>query len=186
MIERAVLKELKEATTRALPPEYTRALRSRAVWFRQACYIALAVNQAHRSGVYRNLTIWGFETVVDTTNGPAFNHVGGKTRGTYNTVQVPVTKKLLKVLAWYKENVQCHLAQNSEQSHLLFPHLNVWDSESFNLHIEAIAHIAYPNLLRGNHSRRHNVELGHDLNDENMLEGTNLRSLQTFGATPWQ
>ena len=49
-----------------------------------------------------------------------------------------------------------------------------------DLNIEEIANIPYPRLLRGNHSRRHDVQMAHALDDEGKLEGTNVRELATL------
>ena len=161
-------------------PRDTAKLRKTTVWFRQAGYIAVSINLAQRTGVYQNLTVDELRKAAETANGLVINHVcvcGGGTRGKYLTCQRPIRRQLFHLLEWYVENLQTHLSRNADNQNRLFPHLNPWDSDSLDLRIVEIEHTPYPKLFRGNRTRRHNVELSHDLQDSNELTNTNLREL---------
>ena len=93
------------------------------------------------------------------------------------TCQLPIRRQLFHLLEWYVENLQPHISRNTDNKNRLFPRLNPWDSTSLDLRIEEIQHISYPKLLSGNRTRRHNVELSHNLQDSNELTNTNLREL---------
>ena len=147
------------------------------MWFRQACYIAMSVNLGHRTGVYQNMTVDEFQRAVHTDEKIVITHVGGKRRGSYKTEQVPVSMKLNRLLKWYVANLQPHLSRTQQSRVLLFPQLNPWDTASLDLGITEIENIRYARLLRGNRTRRQNVQLTHDLDDTKKLQGTNVREL---------
>ena len=123
----------------------------------------MSVNLGHRTDVYQNMTVHEFERAVDTEDNLVITHVGGKKRGSYKTVQVPVTRKLHRLLQWYVTHLQPHLSRTQQTSFRLFLHLNPWDSGSLDLGIEELDNIPYARLLRGNRTRRQNVQLTHDL-----------------------
>ena len=176
MIEKAVVQSMEKVKAQELP-ETERNLRRSAVWFRQAAYVALSVNLAHRTGVYEQMTKQEFEDAVQTEDGRVINHIGGKTRGTYRTVQVPIGERLFELIQWYLTQLQPCLGRSEQAGLLLFPHLNAFDPELLNLRIPEIEHLNYQRLLRGNRTRRHNVELATELDERRELEGTNLREL---------
>ena len=74
-LERTVIKHLKNATEGSLPEDEA-SLRRKAVWFRQACYIAMSVNLGHRTGVYQNMTVDEFQRAVHTDEKIVITHVG--------------------------------------------------------------------------------------------------------------
>ena len=123
------------------------------------------------------MTAQELRKTVTTEDGLVINHVGGKTRAKHSTCQVPVNCKLHKMLLWYLEHFQPHLTTDDEKRKLLFPMLNPWDEGSLDLKIDELKTIPYGRLLRGNRTRRHNVQLAHDLEDRQELSGTNLREL---------
>ena len=84
------------------------------------------------------------------------------------------------VTMWYMENVRPSLIKAGEESKKLLPHLNVWDSRLVDLKIKELEHIPYHRLLRGNRSRRHHVQLSHGLDEDNHLEGTDVREFATL------
>ena len=170
------MKHLKNKAKESLPDDEA-ALRRKAVWCRQAIYIAMSINLGHRTGVYQNMTVDEFQRAVETEERTVITHVGGKRRETYKTVQVPVSIKLNHVMKWYVANLQPHLSRNRQSRVLLFPHLNPWDTASLDFGIEEIQDIPYARLLRGNRTRRQNVQLTHELDDHKELQGTNVREL---------
>ena len=161
-------------------PDTLSELRKVAVWYRQASYTALSVCLGHRTGVYQNLTLQEFKEAVETEDGLVINHVGGKTRRTYKTVQVPVSAELYDLLMWYCSKLQPCLGRNEEATKLLLPHLNPFDQDSMNLRIPELKHLEYQKLLRGNRTRRYHDQLTHELDERNMLENTNARELASF------
>lgn len=174
-IERVVTGKLEEQTKKEIPTE-PKERRKLAVWVRQAAFVALSVTQAQRTGVYQNVTTEEFGKATDTPYGIIVTHVGGKTKKAHKTCQLTVSKTFHRVLQWYLENLHSCLDKKGSNSKL-FPFLNVWDPKMIDLNIEEIANIPYPRLLTGNHSRRHDVQMAHALDDEGKLEGTNVREL---------
>ena len=174
-IQRTVVKKLEEKMETYEKDE--NPSRPEAVWVRQAIYVALCVTQAHRTGVYQNITKEEAKNAISTSYGLVIVHVGGKTKKTHNTVQVPVSKSLHDIIMWFMENLRPVLMKEGEENAKLLPYLNVWDSRLLDLKIPELEHIPYPTLLRGNRSRRHHVQLSHNLEEDNQLEGTNVREL---------
>ena len=180
-IKTAVIKKLEEVKDEPLP-EAAAERRSKAVWTRQALYVALSVDQASRTGDYQTLTVEELHKAVKTPHGLVITHVGGKNKKKFKTCQITATKRLHGLLKWYAEEMQPLLVKRGDDSQkkMLFPYLNVWDEHLMDLKIPEIGDIPYPKLLRGNSSRRSHVELAHALNDANMLEGTNVQELATL------
>ena len=178
-ITRTVTKELQKTMEAPLPKE-KKALRRKAVWVRQAIYVGMSATQAHRSGVYQQMTIDELNDAIQTPHGIAINHVGGKTRNKHKTVQVPVSKKMLRIMKWYVEQLRPSLNVGGVDNKKLLPQLNVWDAKLLDLKIKELEDIPYPRLLRNNHSRRHHVQLSHTLEEEKRLQGTNISELASL------
>ena len=183
-IERAATKKLTEEMKTPLPTDQKR-LRQKAVYVRQAAYVALCVNQAHRTGVYQNLTCDEFQKPAETPTGLTVIHIGGKTRKRYRTVEVPVKKRLHRIISWYVEHLRPTLLRKADDA-TLFPYLNTWDPKLLDLKIQDIQDIDYPNIMRGNHSRRHHVQLGHGMHDDGHLKGTNVSELASLRCHSYQ
>ncbi|KAF0290539.1 hypothetical protein FJT64_007840 [Amphibalanus amphitrite] len=171
-IEREVLKTLKSRVSDPLP-DSTKERLSEAVWWRQAIYVAMSVNEGHRTGVYQNLTVAEFQGAQGDDD-VIITHVGGKTARKYKTAQVPISARLVPLIDHYLGRYHSILGGKSE---LLLPYLNVWDSKNIDLNIEALGDVPYPRLLRGSHTRRHHVQLGHELHDKRRLQGTTVSEL---------
>ena len=104
--------------------------------------------------------------------------MGGKTARNHKTVQVPVSSRLASLI---ERHIELHHGSLIGDKALLFPCLNTWDPKLIDLRITSIAHIPYQRLLRGNRTRRHHVQLAHELHDQGQLEGTNLGELAERG-----
>ena len=176
LLQRTVIKHMTEKRNQPMP-ETLGNTRKLAVWFRQAAYIALSVCLGQRTGVFQNLTVQEFREAVETSDGIVINHVGGKTRGTYKTVQIPISHQLHELITWYTIDLQRTLGRSEESSKLLLPHLNPFDTQLMDLKIPEIQHLDYPRLLRGNRTRRYHVQLTHQLDEDNRLKGTTTREL---------
>ncbi|KAF0298398.1 hypothetical protein FJT64_004265 [Amphibalanus amphitrite] len=139
-IEREVLKTLESRVSDSLPDMAKERL-SEAVWWRQAIYVAMSVNQGHRTGVYQNLTVAEYQGAISQDDGVIISHVGGKTARKYKTAHVPISARLVPLI---NHNLGRYHSILGGKSELLMPSLNVWDPKMIDLRIQSMGDVPYP------------------------------------------